>query len=62
MVAAPNLMTIPIVEPNVVNRKIAKPLLSLQPTLRAAVVVRISNTFSVTRIIANVITHLCVFT
>jgi hypothetical protein len=62
MVTAPNLMSIPIVKPNVVNIAIANPLLSSQPTLRAALVVRISNMFNATRIIANVITHRRIFT
>jgi len=57
MVTAPNLMNIPVVKPNVANRAIANPLLSSQPTLRAALVVRISNTFNATRMIANAITH-----
>jgi hypothetical protein len=43
MVTAPNLMSMPIVKPNVANRAIANPLLSSQPPLRAALVVRISN-------------------
>jgi hypothetical protein len=61
MITAPNLMNMPIVKPNVVNRAIANPLLSSHPALRAALVVRISNTFNATIIIANVITHRRIF-
>jgi len=57
MVTAPNLMNMPIVKPNVVNRAIANPLPSSQPMLRAALVVRTSNTFNAPRMIANVMTH-----